>query len=423
MKRIKFNNYDEQLKKLKQKGLNVEKNDLVVEFLKSNGYYNLITKYKNDWYVDNKQYPPETSIYDLYLYHRLEDDLRNILFRFTITFEKRLKEIMAYCISKEIGIYETDYLNPSKYKRRLYNKACSITSFLHETLEETKYDPTKYYRENYDGVPPWILLNNISLGQARALLSIFPFEMSDYVARHLLPFNNNICIKYYWARTLQRDEAKELLKLYRSNNYTLEIECISDAQFTCIKNAKAKYIELVKNMISIIHDFRNSLAHGHQLIHSKSDPNNHLKLSSLRVFVKEDVISDNEFHQGLGKNDLFAFMISLLLLLDKYDAKYFISQLKDWISRNTETSDVKKIFIKFITEGCDLPFDFISRLSKVNIEKTDREQEVKLHQVTQDKNIDNNFHLYDFNSSESKEELNQDNHSPKSTTTTVFRKR
>lgn len=378
-KKIRFSEYDEQLKNLKQKGLNVEKDDLVIEFLKSNGYYNLITKYKNDWYVDNKQYPPETSIYDLYLYHRLEDDLRNILFRFTITFEKRLKETMAFCISKEVGIYETDYLNPSKYKRRQYNNACEITSFLCETLKKTKYDPTKYYRENYDNVPPWILLNNISLGQTRALLSIFPFKMSDYVACHLLPFNNNICIKYYWALALKRDEAKKLLKLYRSNNYTFKTKCIRDAKFECIKNAKAKYIELVKNMISIIHDFRNSLAHGHQLIHSKSKIE--LKLHSLRVFVKEDVISNNEFHQGLGKNDLFAFMLSLLLLLDKYDAKYFISQLKDWISRNTKTSDVKKIFIKFITEGCDLPIDFVSRLSKVIIEKTDRVQEIKLHQA------------------------------------------
>lgn len=378
-KKIRFSEYDEQLKNLKQKGLNVEKDDLVIEFLKSNGYYNLITKYKNDWYVDNKQYPPETSIYDLYLYHRLEDDLRNILFRFTITFEKRLKETMAFCISKEVGIYETDYLNPLKYKRRQYNNACEITSFLRETLKKPKYDPTKYYRENYDNVPPWILLNNISLGQTRAFLSIFPFEMSDYVACHLLPFNNNICIKYYWALVLKRDEAKKLLKLYRSNNYTLKTECIRDAKFECIKSAKAKYIELVKNMISIIHDFRNNLAHGHQLIHSKSKTK--LRLHSLRVFIKKDVISNNEFYQGLGKNDLFAFMLSLLLLLDKYDAKYFISQLKDWISRNTKTSDVKKVFVKFITEGCDLPIDFVSRLSKVIIEKTDRVQEIKLHQA------------------------------------------
>lgn len=367
MKEIKFNDYEKQLKKLKHKGLDTGNPHLAIELLESNGYYNLINKYKEDWYGSDKKYLPQTSIYDLYLYHRFEDDLRNIFFRFTITFEKRLKESMAYIISKKIGIYEADYLDPSKYRKRRFNKAKNVTAHLLDILENTQHNPTHYYHKNYDGVPPWILLNNMSLGEARMLFSIFPLELSAYVTYRLLPFDDDVPIEYYWCRVLKENQAKQLLTFYSNNNYDVKNENAI--------NAHNKYIELVKNMLSIIHEFRNMLAHGHRLIHATT--NSKLNLKVLRVFANEKTFSDEEFYKGLGKNDLFAFMLSLTILLDRYDAKYFISQLKDWVVRNTETADVKKVFDKFIMESCVLPTNFVSRLSKVDILKTDKEQKLE----------------------------------------------
>lgn len=371
MKEIKFTDYEKQLKKLRNKGLNIGNPHLATELLKSNGYYNLINKYKEDWYESDRKYPPRTSLYDLYLYHRFEDDLRNILFRFTITFEKRLKESMAYIISKELGIYEADYLDPSKYRKRSFNKAKNVTAHLLEILENTQHNPTHYYHKNYDGVPPWILLNNISLGEARMLFSIFPFKMSAYVTYQLLPFNDDIPIEYYWCRVLNENQGKQLLAFYYDNNYSAKNENSI--------NAHNKYIELVKNMVSIIHEFRNTLAHGHRLIHTNSKTK--LKLDVLRVFADNNVFSDEEFYSGLGKNDLFSFLLSLLILLNRYDAKYFLSQLEDWVIRNTKTSDVRKIFNKFIVKSCKLPNDFISRLSKVNILKTDKERDKEYSRI------------------------------------------
>lgn len=371
MKEIKFNDYEEQLKKLRYKGLDIGNPHLAIELLESNGYYNLINKYKEDWYENNKSYPPKTSIYDLYLYHRFEDDLRNILFRFTITFEKRLKETMAYIISKKLGIYEADYLDPSKYKKRMYNKAKNVTAHLLEILEYTKNAPTCYYHKNYYGVPPWILLNNISLGETRMLFSIFPSKMSDYVTFKLLPFDENKCNEYYLYQVLNQKQLKKIEEFHNNGDYVSEKEYFIDA--------KNRYNELVKNMISIIHEFRNALAHGHRLIHTKFKFK--LNLVTLRVFAGEEIFSDKEFYDGLGKNDLFSFMLSLLILLDRYDAIYFLDQLKDWVDRNTKASDVKIIFDKFIYESCDLPYDFVSRLEKVKILKIDKEEHPKLYDL------------------------------------------
>ena len=82
-----------------RKNLSLGSKRLAIELLKSRGYYNLINRYKHEFYTDCNMYQEDTSIMDLYLFHRMEDDLRNILFRFTINFEQRFKESMSYTLA------------------------------------------------------------------------------------------------------------------------------------------------------------------------------------------------------------------------------------------------------------------------------------------------------------------------------------
>lgn len=358
IKRTKFSTYSEMIDNLMQKNLSLGSKRLAIELLKSRGYYNLINRYKHEFYTDHDMYQEDTSIMDLYLFHRMEDDLRNILFRFTINFEQRFKEAMSYTLARDFGIYEADYLDPLKYRKNKRNKAISIMGEMCDIAFNTSNTPTEYYRKNYDSIPPWILLSNTSLGQARMWFSIFPTKSTDYVVSQLLPIHE------YYSLT----DADDLYEFKSSLIGFEELKKIkTDKEYDRIVRERFNlYIDLFKAMLNIIHVFRNILAHGNRLIHFTVKRS--LNLKPLRRFANTDVFTDEEYYKAkLSKNDLFAFIVSLMILLDKYDSLYLLDQLKSWKERNSKDPMMELNFKKFLN-SCNLPLDFIERLSHISTE-------------------------------------------------------
>lgn len=345
--------------KLEGKNLSIESKALAIELIKSRGYYNLVNRYKHEFYTDKNQYKDNTSIMDLYLFHRMEDDLRNILFRFTINFEQRFKESMSYILAKKFGIYEADYLDPLKYRKNKRNKAISIMGEICDIAFHTSNNPTQYYRKNYDSIPPWIALSNTSLGQARMWFSIFPTNLTEYVVAQLLPIH-----EFY-----SYSDADSLYEFKASLISNSELEKIkNDSEYRKIMRERFNiYIDLFKSMLNIIHAFRNNLAHGNRLIHFTVKRS--LNINPLRKFASNKVFTDEEYYKKrLSKNDLFAFMVSLMILLDKYDSLYLLDQLKSWKERNSKDPKMELSFEQFIN-SCNLPLDFIERLSYISTER------------------------------------------------------
>ncbi len=348
---------------LMQKNLSIESKRLAIELLKSRGYYNLVNRYKHEFYTDNNRYQEHTSIMDLYLFHRMEDDLRNILFRFTINFEQRFKEAMAYILSKNYGIYEADYLDPLRYRKNKRNKAISIMGEICDIAFHSSNNPTQYYRKNYDSIPPWIVLSNTTLGQARMWFLIFPAKLTDYVVSQLLPIHD----------FFSPSDEDSLYEFKASLISYEELETIkTDSEYDKIIRERFNlYIDLFKSMLNIIHTFRNNLAHGNRLIHFTTK--RPLNIRPLRKFANTNVFTDEEYYKKqLSKNDLFAFMVSLMILLDKYDSLYLLDQLKSWKERNSKDPKTEVSFKKFIS-SCNLPIDFIERLSYISTERVYQE--------------------------------------------------
>lgn len=341
--------------KLRQKGMIIDSNKIAIELLKSVGYYNLVNRYKSEFYLPGKkEYKENIHIEDLYYYHRIEDDLRNILFQFAIKLEQKFKESMAFIISKNFGVKRIEYLDPYKYRNK--NKAIRITNFINDEIDKCTDNPTKYYKNKYEDVPPWIMFSNITFGQTRMLFSIFPRNMTEYVMIQLLPIE---------SKNNYELEDFILDKLIDHDTYQDHTDEEIDKMVVKDKNL---FIEFVRNIISLIHDYRNNLAHGNRLIHFKSSTK--LSIKALRVFCGKTVFSNEEYYdKKLCSSDLFALMVALVITLDKYDSIAFTSQLEAWQKTNTATTITKQQFNQFV-KSCDLPKDFIKRLKSVSIEKT-----------------------------------------------------
>lgn len=360
-KKVQFKTYDQLLDNLREHGLNITNNGIAKEILKSRGYYNLVNRYKNILYEKNTHiYKINSSLVEMYLYSRMEDDLKNILFRFTINFEQEIKENMSYVISRELGIDPDDYLNPKKYRRRRYSRTVSILSEIKE-ITDTKNNPTKYYRENYECIPPWILLNNVMFGQMRMLYGIFPNRLKRYVIQQIL-----LPPKYDEDQTWEFESKAIPKNVWKQ----IDREQLEDHQWRGPIYKKARLqaendvVELFQTMLKIINSFRNTLAHGGSISNFKA--HQFLKLKYIRYFYSTG-FTNNEFRKNNFGNGIFGVLIILLMSLDRFDAIFLIQKLEDWKKQNTQNVDQQRTFNTFIKK-CGLPLDFIDRLKEMRQE-------------------------------------------------------
>lgn len=305
----KFRDYDELLHYLiKEKNLFIKSDEHLItkEMLKSRGYYNLVHGFRDDFYDSEKsKFHDDVTIMDLVQQQGIDMDFKNILFKYTLLFEYRFKEAIAYVISKELGINEVDYLSISNYKVRK-NRRNSLKSFLSYIVKEVskypKFPVTHYLDCNYI-IPPWIFVQNLSLNQSINWFSHFPHRLKLKVWNQLTNLN-----------------IEEIIGDYIFDNNPN----ISDEKWD-IKDNEVR--NLLNNGFStylyIINDFRNLVAHNGRLTHFKSNKRVNRIIYEI-LFQNRTPFAKKDFG-----NDLNAYIFALAIFLNKYDRLIFLKDIND----------------------------------------------------------------------------------------------
>ena len=66
--------------------------------------------------MENDLYRNTVTFEYLVLYSMFDKSFQNILFKYSVYVESRFKNIIAYVISENFGVIESEYLDPQKYK-------------------------------------------------------------------------------------------------------------------------------------------------------------------------------------------------------------------------------------------------------------------------------------------------------------------
>ncbi|MDD7593277.1 MAG: Abi family protein [Peptoniphilaceae bacterium] len=182
-----FKDYDDLIDLMVSRNLIVEDRSAAKKCLRDYGYYGLINGYKGVFIDNNDQFEHGTTMEMLVHFRQFDKDLQNILFKYSVFIETKLKNTIAYAISKEYGVDERIYLRSENYSesnrnRRLKEKTLSE---IRKTLT-SGYFPTKYYVENHNHVPAWILLKNVSWNTCENLYGILKPRMKRCVTEELL---------------------------------------------------------------------------------------------------------------------------------------------------------------------------------------------------------------------------------------------
>lgn len=293
-----FKTYEEQIEKLKKEyKLNITDDDTAKSFLSSISYYDLINGYK-ECFMTNNEFHKGISIEYLFAFCVYDKNFQNILLKYSIYVENIFKTKLAYTIGKYFGVNEKEYLKKENYEVSFEKnkKFKEVSRNIKNVLKHPKTDdPTKYYRDHHNHIPPWILLKNVYFNDAIDLYSFLPKKMKEEIVK-----------EYY-----EHEDFK-----------------------------KSENLELFISMITIVRKFRNKIAHNAKVITYKCTGNAEIHLKNYKKIAINNFLTDMDIKYGKGKRDLFSMILSLIILLNNPNLIVsLIQELKFILESSPQLSD------------------------------------------------------------------------------------
>ena len=323
-----FQTFEQLITVLKDKhGLKIDDPEYIKDILKFIPYYDLVNGYK-ELFMQNDRFENDTNILDLFLLHSFDHNFQNALFEQSNSIENYFKNILAYVISKSHGMDYKGYLDPNYYlpeKTIGRNHKITRTYVLQEITniaENTLDNPTCYYRNHHNHIPPWILLKNISFSLSTNLFIL-----------------------------LLRPQKQELL------NIMCPVDQTWDQRFPVLLYA-----------LTMIRKCRNTIAHSLKFTSFNAlHFMNNLDKKSLRLMIPEELLTDAELDSYKYISGIYGYIILCLSIIpDKTTKVLFIRRLRMAITLNglltSNLKDVGQSIRDTYYKGVNLPSDFQERL-------------------------------------------------------------
>lgn len=323
---------------LKSRNLLINNDNLAIDLLDLYGYYTLINGYSKPFLNPNnhKFYKDGTSIEDIYSLYLIDSQIQEIFLSNVLKVEKHLANAIGNQVAKYFGVDNNSnnsksYLKANNYITKNRN---SVVRFIHKKVIPTHDNPTAYYREHKNHIPPWILTQNMMFGTL---------------------------IRYY---KIQQEKIKSSIV----NELILPVHTVPNGyEDMDIKKATFQF------SLEILSDFRNISAHSKPVYIFQSHVDNLPSTSALEIYLGNDIFSGCTNDKiSLEKKGLYGALLYLLLLTrDPYQRIYILNKLelieKSYLDENESNHDTKmannyRLYLK----TANLPTDYLDKLSNAN---------------------------------------------------------
>ena len=325
-----FKTYDEQIKILLSRNINVPNYDFARMVLSSLSYYTIINGYKDTFLSipGTDSFVEGTNFNDLYTLHMIDTNVSSIVFKNILFVEQSLKTKIAYLVSEQYGVYTdpkdlsnrnpVDYLCRNNYGRSDRGRN-NILRQLKETLSSDRInDSVAHYANIRNHIPPWILVTNITFG-----LTIKWYNILSAADK------TRICSEFLQAPNLSVNEKKEFISI----------------------------------SLDLLRRYRNKIAHGNRIFNLSGLPS--LPKKQL-LHLSRNALSPDEYNKDVGKSDLFAVILTCFSLIDnRYILTNFMSDLLYALSPYANI----RMNRKSILEVLGLPNDLFGRLDTLHKQK------------------------------------------------------
>lgn len=325
-----FLDIEQQLLRLKRRNLLISNDTATISALKQYSYYQIINGYGEPFEVKEnheKKYVDGTTFKDIYAQFLYDKRISEILLPVMLDIERHFKTYLSYTVAEHFDVnpYLTDdplnnypevlsYLDPSRYPSNAIKKNISkIAKIVH-----TDKNPTAWYREHSNHIPPWILLSNATFGEINRYFQELPSDLKLEIADEMFP--NNLG--------------------------------------SLVDNQK---LNTLFNMLEILREFRNCIAHGAKFSSFKDEKHDLTKkIKNCFNLNSSDLYTNEEYRNSLGRNDFFSLLIAIIILYpDVGYAKAIIKRIESFVSQMDNRS--KSAFLSI----SNLPDNFLTRLKNL----------------------------------------------------------
>lgn len=319
-----FKTYDELLNLLESRNVVIPDRSSARIKLSTISYYSLVNGYKDLYERDESdKFIEPIEFDDLYILYNFETSLNNIIFKYIIYVEKALKSSISYIVSEKYGVFADyndlkntntkDYLYRKNYRAKL--EAQQILRDIKLKIQKSSNESVCHYKNNHNHIPCWIVVNDIPFGAA---------------------------IKWF-----------EILKGYDKT-------FVAEVLFKNIHFSSDEKKEFLNKGLTILRKYRNNIAHGNKIFINYITE----ELPKRQVLkIAKGEITDTDYKNGIGKNDIFAVIITLYATLYRDHRILFLNEIINLFSSYAEYRFMNG---KDVLEMLSLPNDFVSKLINLN---------------------------------------------------------
>ncbi len=165
-----FMTYDQQIQKLRSKGMIVNNIDYAERMLQKYGYFALVTGYKD--LFKNKttnNYIDGTKFEDIVAIYRFDQQLRELTFKYLLLIEQNMRSLLSYAFCSNFGDSESAYISSNSYDISTQIKTNGVSKLIKNYLnplltKKTSYVYIEHHKNVHKNVPLWVLVNALTFG-------------------------------------------------------------------------------------------------------------------------------------------------------------------------------------------------------------------------------------------------------------------
>lgn len=265
---------------LKNRNLKINNDQYAKKVLSNTSYYTLHNGYKKHLTDSSECYFENITIEMLQSIYMIDIDINSIILKYILFIEKILKTQLSALIAEKYGVWTNylsedvtildDYLNENNYSNSNGKRLNTLVKIKEDLMKCKEGTVTRYYINNKNHVPPWILVNDISFGNA-----------------------------ILWFRTLKTEDKSIIVNSLISDKFNIK-QSIKNLMFV--------------NSLILLQDYRNKIAHGNRIFSNQI--NSSLKFSLISPMFDNSILNPIEYTNGKGKNDFFAVIIAFCILIN-----------------------------------------------------------------------------------------------------------
>ncbi|MCR4652151.1 MAG: Abi family protein [Eubacterium sp.] len=214
--------YEQQIRKLtSDKGLVIDDRIYAERMLVDIGYFSLIGGYKNLFINPmTRKYVGGTTFEDIVDLYRFDEKLRQLTFRYLITVEQKIRQLISDSFCSYYGENQAEYLSPSNYSRDP-KKAADLSKLIqlldYHANRNNEKNYLCYQRRVNGNVPLWVTTKILTFGQLSKFYGLLQHRQQSTISKFYENVTEKNLGQYLRCLTLFRNVCAHNERLFSHN--------------------------------------------------------------------------------------------------------------------------------------------------------------------------------------------------------------